>query len=143
MNENSRLQNHLSLIRSCAGWTAEAFGKRLGVSRQTISAFEREGNELTMMQYLAIRKVLDDELTKSSDNKEMLSLILEVLVDHPENYKSEEREEVLSKAKLMAPAIMKEPSERKTVSMAWKAILIASGVIVTTALVSWLNGKDT
>ena len=143
MNERIRLQRHLSLIRYCAGWTAETFGNKLGVSRQTISTFEKEGNELTMMQYLAIRKVLDDEFAKPSDKTEMLPLVLEVLVDNPEKYTSEEREEILSKANLMVPAIMKKPFERKTVSAAWKAVLVAGGVIVTAALLACLKGKDT
>jgi len=41
MDELSRLQRHLPLIRSCTGWTAAALGEKLGVKRQTISTIEQ------------------------------------------------------------------------------------------------------
>ena len=77
MDEISRLQRHLPLIRSCAGWTAAALGEKLGVKRQTISTIEQgeEKYKMTRMQYLAIRKVLDDEIETSSNDTQMLSLI--------------------------------------------------------------------
>lgn len=142
MDEIKRLQQHLCLIRSCAGWTAESFGKKLGVSRQTISAFEKEGNDLSVIQYLAIRKLLEDEINSSPNETEMLSQLIEMLVDHPNNYTPEERSAVVKNATLMAPSIIKKPSERKTISIAWKAILVASGVAVSFALIAFLKTKD-
>ncbi len=142
MEEIKRLQKHLYLIRSCAGWTAETLGKKLGVSRQTISSFEKEGNELSIIQYLAIRKLFEDEIAASPDDTEMLSQVIEMLVDHPDNYTPEERSAVISNAMLMAPSILKKPSERRTISVAWKAILAASGVVVSLALIAFLAKKD-
>lgn len=142
MEEIKRLQKHLYLIRSCAGWTAETLGNKLGVSRQTISAFEKEGNELSVMQYLAIRKLFEDEIAAAPDDTEMLSQVIEMLIDHPDNYTPEERSTVISNAMLMAPSILKKPSERKTISVAWKAILAASGVVVSLALIAFLVNKD-
>lgn len=142
MEKRARLQQHLSLIRACAGWTSKDFGDRLGVSRQTISSFEKEGNELTAMQYMAIRYALDQETKKNGESYEMLSIVLDSVVDNPENYDASEKDEILSKARLMAPVIMKNPDERATVSKAWKAILAASGVVVSAALIAFLRKKD-
>ena len=145
MDEISRLQRHLPLIRSCAGWTAAALGEKLGVKRQTISTIEQgeDKYKMTRMQYLSIRKVIDDEISSSGDDTQMLYYVVDALVDHPENYTSDERTEILSKAKLLAPSIVKQPSERASASGAWKAILAASGVVVSTALIAILgHNKD-
>ena len=98
---------------------------------------------MTRMQYLAIRKVIDDEIASSGDDTQMLYYVVDALVDHPENYTSDERTEILSKAKLLAPSIVKQPSERASASGAWKAILAASGVVVSAALIAILgHNKD-
>ena len=67
------------MIRSCAGWTAAALGEKLGVKRQTISTIEQgeDKYKMTRMQYLAIRKVLDDEIAGSKDDTQMLHIILD------------------------------------------------------------------
>lgn len=145
MDEISRLQRHLPLIRSCAGWTAAALGEKLGVKRQTISTIEQgeDKYKMTRMQYLAIRKVIDDEIASSGDDTQMLYYVVDALVDHPESYTSDERTEILSKARLLAPSIIKQPSERASASGAWKAILAASGVVVSAALIAILgHNKD-
>ena len=145
MDELSRLQKNLALIRSCAGWTAAALAEKLGVKRQTISTIEQgeEKYKMTKMQYLAIRKVFDDEIAASKEDTQMLYYVIDALVDHPENYTDAERTEILSKAKLLAPSIVKQPSERKSASNAWKAILAASGVVVSAALIAILgHNKD-
>ena len=145
MDEISRLQRHLPLIRSCAGWTAATLGEKLGVKRQTISTIEQgeDKYKMTRMQYLAIRKVLDDEIAAAKDETQMLSTVLDALVDHPDNYTDDERTEILSKANLLAPSIVKHPSERGSASNAWKTILVASGVAVSAALIAILgHNKD-
>ena len=145
MDEVSRLQRNLRLIRCCAGWTASALAEKLGVKRQTISTIEQgeEKYKMTRMQYLAIRKVLDDEIASSNNDTQMLSTVIDALVDHPENYTDDERTEILEKADLLAPSIVKHPSERGSASSAWKTILIASGVVVSAALVAILGyNKD-
>lgn len=143
MDEVSRLQRHLSLIRCCAGWTAAALAEKLGVKRQTISTIEQgeEKYKMTRMQYLAIRKVLDDEIAASKDDTQMLGAVLDALVDHPDAYTDEERTEILAKAKLLAPTIVKNPSERKNASNAWKALLAASGIVASAALIAILGHK--
>ncbi|MBQ8312958.1 MAG: helix-turn-helix transcriptional regulator [Clostridia bacterium] len=141
MDEISRLQRNLPLIRSCAGWTAATLGEKLGVKRQTISTIEQGESKykMTRMQYLAIRKVLDDEIAESGDDTKMLYIVLDALVDHPDRYTDTERTEILTNANLLAPAIVKTPTERKTASKKWVTILGASGVIVSAALITLLG----
>lgn len=143
MDEISRLQRHLPLIRSCAGWTAAALGEKLGVKRQTISTIEQgeAKYKMTRMQYLAIRKVLDDEINTAQEETRMLATILDALVDHPEQYTNEERTEILANANLLAPAIVKAPANRKKASAKWVALLAGSGVIVSAALIAILGHK--
>lgn len=59
MDEISRLQRHLPLIRSCAGWTVEILGEKIGLKWQTISTIEQGEDKyrMTKLQYLAMRKV--------------------------------------------------------------------------------------
>ena len=143
MDEVSRLQKHLALIRGCAGWTAAALAEKLGVKRQTISTIERgeEKYKMTRMQYLAIRKVLDDEIASAKEETQMLRLVIDALVDHPERYSNEEKEEIRSKAELFAPSIVKKPSERKSASKAWMVLLTAGGIVAGATLAAYVNHK--
>ena len=137
-----RLQKYLSLIRACAGWTAQDLADKLEVRRQTVGSFEKEGKELNMMQYLALRQVIDTEIRENKDSSAMLSLVMDALVDHPDQYTVEERKEIANKARLMAPSIMKAPEERKTISAAWKTVIAASGIVASAALIAFLKKGD-
>ena len=130
MDIRDRLQENLVLLRMCAGFTSQDFADRLGVSRQTVSAFERRGSRLSQMQYLAIRQVFEQE----KHGNEMLSTVLDALVDRPEAYTEPERREIVKNARLIAPSIMKKPEEKKTISTAWKAILVAAGLVAAGSL---------
>lgn len=125
MDIRNRLQENLVLLRMCAGFTSQDFADRLGISRQTVSAFERRGSRLSQMQYLAIRQIFEQE----KRGNDMLASVLDALVDHPESYTESERREIVKNARLIVPSIMKKPEEKKTVSTAWKAILIAAGIV--------------
>ena len=57
----------------------------------------------------------------------MLKVLLDVLVDHPKNYSFENRDELLSKANMMAPSILAGTTTRADVSKEW---MKAAGVIV-------------
>jgi len=63
-----KLQNNLLLIRNAGGWTAEEFGDKLGVTKQTISNLENKKTEMTKIQYIAIRAVLDYEMEENPNN---------------------------------------------------------------------------
>ena len=129
MDARERLQRNLVLLRNCAGWTASDFGRKLGVSRQTVGTFENRGNTLSVMQYLAIHKVFDDEIVGSNDPEDcILGILMDSLVDHPERYPEGVRDEIRTNAGLFAPSIMKKPQDRGRVSRAMSALLEASGI---------------
>ena len=139
---SERLRSILLYVRRILGWSAVTLGDKLGISRQSINKIESGKSGLSRTEYLLLRRVLDDEMAATQDEQSMLPIVLEVLVDHPENYTEEERDEIFAKLKLLAPTLISEPEERKNVSSAWKGILLTSGVIATTALVALLrNGK--
>ena len=145
MAAEERMQQYLSLLRSCAGWTAKDLADRLEVSRQSISAWEnydcesRKGVKLSKIQYLAIRKLLEDEIAKDTtdgdfEKRHILGTLLEVLVDHPENYTTEDKRVVLEEAKLLAPSIMKQPEQRKSISGVWPMLLVGCGLVLSAAI---------
>lgn len=149
MEEIIRMQENLLLIRRTVGWTAEEFGEKIGVTRQTINNIESGRNKLTKTQYIAMRSVLDAETAQSPDDTEMLRVLLDVLVDHPENYRDENRAELLAKANLMTPSILAGTTSRADVSKEWMkaAGLIAGGAAIfgslgigagITAMNAWL-----
>ena len=128
-----RLQDHLALIRACAGWSAADLGNRLGVTRQMVSNLENGHNRMTRMQYLAIRQVLADEIADAQDDDaRLLKDVLCVLVDRPEEFTAEQRNQVLSDANLIAPSIVSKKTTRKNASAKWVAVL--AGVIVGTVI---------
>lgn len=116
MEEILRMQENLLLIRRTVGWTAEAFGERIGVTRQTINNIEAGRNKLTKTQYIAMRSVLDAEIARCPDETELLQLILEMLVDHPQNYKIEDKQVLLDKANMITPSILAGTATRKAAS---------------------------
>ena len=125
-----RLQNNLSLIRTCAGWSAAELGDKLDVSRQMISNLETRRNKMTVIQYRAIRNALDEEIEKSraEDDTQMLKDVIRVLVDEPESFTEEQKNQVLSDAKLLAPSVVSKKTTRKKASVAWVTAL--AGVVV-------------
>jgi len=131
MEEIIRMQENLLLIRRTVGWTAEEFGERIGVTRQTINNIESGRNKLTKTQYIAMRSVLDAETFQKPDDTEMLRVLLDVLVDNPDNYSNDKRNELLSKANMLAPSILAGTTSRAEVSKEW---IKAAGAIVGAGL---------
>lgn len=133
MEEITRMQENLLLIRRTVGWTAEEFGERIGVTRQTINNIESGRNKLTKTQYIAMRSVLDAEMIQSPNDTEMLKVLLDVLVDHPDKYSTDKREELLAKANLMAPSILAGTTSRANVSKEWMkaaSVVVGAGAIM-------------
>lgn len=133
VNEIQRLQEHLLLIRRMVGWTAEEFGERIGVTRQTINNLEAGRNKLNKTQYIAMRSVLDVEMKQYPEETEMLKLILDVFIDHPENYNEEEKEKLFSKANMVTPSILAGSTSRKDVSKEMMAVAGGIGILTTAA----------
>lgn len=127
MEEIIRFQNNMLLIRRTVGWTAEEFGDKIGVTRQTINNLEKNNRDkfkLNKTQYIAMRSVLDAEIARCPEETEVLRLILDMLVDHPEKYKEEEIKTLLEKANLITPSILAGTATRKAVS---KEVMLAMG----------------
>ena len=130
MNEIERLQKYLLLVRRTVGWSAEEFGERIGVTRQTINNLEAGRNRLTKTQYIAMRSVLDAEIAAYPDETEMLRLILDVFVDNPDKYKGEDREKILNQANMVTPSILAGSTSRKDVSKSMMTFAAAMGVML-------------
>lgn len=87
------LQTNLQTIRKIAGWTIEDFGDRLGVSKQTISNLENAKTQMSLIQYIAIRAILDYEIEEHPEN-EVLAKTIHLLLDEEENLSEEDYEKV-------------------------------------------------
>ena len=88
-NDIKKLQVNLSSIRKIAGWTAQDLGKKIGVTKQTISNLENQKTEMTLTQYIAIRTVLDYEIENNKSN-EVLPQVVHILLDMPDEKISDE-----------------------------------------------------
>ena len=87
MNEQSeleilKLQDSLPVIRQVGGWTAEEFGKMIGVTKQTISNLESKKTVMSKTQYIAIRAVLDYEVSKRSDDDFLLASVIDFCLEN-------------------------------------------------------------
>ena len=76
----SRLQQNLTAIRKIAGWTAEELGKKIGVTKQTISNLENKKTPMNLTQYIAIRAILDYEIANNKENT-VLPQVVTILLD--------------------------------------------------------------
>ena len=145
--EIKRLDEILLLVRGAVGWTAQEFGDRIGVTRQTINNLEthRRNCHLTKIQYIASRSVLDEEMEKHPKDTEMLRVILDAFVDRPEKYKDEERMEMYKKARMLSPAIMNGSCSRNEISEEWKNVLLGLGILLAPPIaaitVGWWRKK--
>jgi transcriptional regulator with XRE-family HTH domain len=152
VEEIRRMQENLLLIRRAVGWTAEEFGEQIGVTRQTINNIESGRNKLTKTQYIAMRSVLDAEMAKHPEDTKMLRVLLDALVDRPEKYTDQERNELLKQANLLTPSILAGSATREEVSNEWMktamlagsvaSALISSVVAAGPWLVKIIAGKD-
>ena len=117
----------LAKLREEKGVSARDMSLSMGQNPGYINNIESGRNKLTKTQYIAMRSVLDAEIAQAQEDTEMLKVLLDVLVDHPENYSSENRDELLSKANMMAPSILAGTTTRAEVSKEW---MKAAGIIV-------------
>ena len=60
-----RLQSNLKSIRAVLGWSAENLADCLAVSRATISYLENRRQDMSTVQYLAIKAVINEELNNA------------------------------------------------------------------------------
>ena len=136
MEEIKRMQNNLLLIRRAIGWTATELGDQIRVTRQTINNIESGRNKLTKTQYIAMRSVIDAETIKHPEETEMIKILLDMLVDHPEKYTEKECNSLLEKANLLTPSILAGTATREIVSKEWIKTASSIAGITLTSLVS-------
>lgn len=72
-----KLQHNLPSLRRIAGWTAEDLGRKIGVTKQTISNLETGRTSLSKTQYIALRTVLDYEAKSNQNLERALGLVLD------------------------------------------------------------------
>lgn len=87
------LQANLQTIRKIAGWTIEEFGDKLGVSKQTISNLENAKTQMSLIQYIAIRAILDYEIEEHPENV-VLPKAIHLLLDENKNFSEEDYKRV-------------------------------------------------
>lgn len=155
LQEITRLQENLQLIRRMAGWTAKELGEKIGVTRQTINNLERleksetKPNEykykLTKTQYIAIRSVLDAEMRRlqenhNTDEERMLQSVLYYLVDHPEKLDASDMREFKKAATLVSSALATKSMDKEVVSKDWVKTMgkFLGDVLKTVAIGVWL-----
>lgn len=132
--EIERFEEHFQIIRKSVGWSADEFGERIGVTRQTINNIENRKYKLTKSLYLLSRYVLEQEIETHPDETEMLKVFLDVFVDHPDKYSQKTKDKIYQETNLLSPAIKTKNSNRKEVSKEWKAILVGLSVIASSAI---------
>lgn len=75
--EIEKLQDNLPSLRRLAGWTSEELGEKVGVTKQTISNLETGRTQMSKIQYIAIRTVLDYEAQSNQNLAKALHLVLD------------------------------------------------------------------
>ena len=146
--EIERFDEIFPLVRKAVGWSAEEFGDKIGVTRQTISNLENKRIKVSKTTYIAMRFVLDEEMENHPDETEMLKVVLDSFVDNPEKYTDEQREEIRKKTELLSSAIKTKTITRKEANNEWKALLALSimggsvmGIISSIVLGAWRKKK--
>ena len=146
--EIERFDAIFPLVRKAVGWSAEEFGDKIGVTRQTISNLENKRIKVSKTTYIAMRFVLDEEMENHPDETEMLKVVLDSFVDNPEKYTDEQREEIRKKTELLSSAIKTKTITRKEANNEWKVLLALSimggsvmGIISSIVLGAWRKKK--
>lgn len=147
-NDIKKFYNAFPLIRKAVGWSAEEFGEKIGVKRQTISNLENKRVKLTMTTYIAMRFVLEQEMKEHKEETEMLKAVLDAFVDRYDKYTDEQRGEIKKKTDLLSSAVKTKTISRKEANNEWKALLTLSilggsvlGIVSSVVLGAWRNKK--
>lgn len=86
------MQRYLPSLRKIAGWTSEELGKRLGVTKQTISNLENKKVNMTKMQYIALRVIFENEVRNVSNNATLKRAICILFYNDTTYTETKERE---------------------------------------------------
>jgi len=99
----SIMQEYLSDIRKIAGWSAETLGKKIGVTKQTISNLENYKVNMTKMQYIAIRAVIEYEIRLVSKNS-ILERVIDIIFCDNSKYSDEKKQNIKNAVNTIAAA---------------------------------------
>ena len=120
MPEIERMQENLKLLRSSLGWTGKDLAAKLGVSAQLIYHIENNRQYMSRMMYLAISKLVYDEIETHEDDTHMAIFIMRYIVEGSSLFDSDdEKEQALTLIRLLTPACLKTGIRRKRVSDAF------------------------
>ena len=136
-----RLQQNLLAIRKFAGWTTEELGEQIGVTKQTISNLENGKTDMTLTQYIAIRAILDDEISSHPEN-ETLRAAVAILLDD-EELSEEEQIELQDKTRFIANAMTGGAKRDTGMKMALEIFGAAAGIAAGVATKNPLIGTHT
>lgn len=138
------MQDHLQSLRKLAGWTSEELGKKLGITKQAVSALENKSSKLKQMHYLALIYLFETESEKNPENT-TLKEVLELLFSDPDNYE-EKKVEIDKNITELAAALGGGGTSEKTASLLTKNLItpllpiaaaVASGVAIGVAIPIW------
>ena len=120
MNEIERMQDNLTLLRRSLGWTAKDLAEKLDFTRQTISTITSRKYKMTRVQYLAILKIVEDEI-KSFPDETYIASVLKTYVIEDDSWfsSSEERDVVMNLITAFAEAVGRNPNARSIMSNAF------------------------
>ena len=120
MSEIERMQENVKLLRSSLGWTGRALAATLGVSAQLIYHIENNKQYMSRVMYLAISKLVYDEIETHEDDTHMAIFIMRYIVEGSSLFDSDdEKEQALTLIRLLTPACLKTGIRRKRVSDAF------------------------
>lgn len=130
-----RLQDNLSSIRKIAGWSAEVFGKKLGVTKQTISNLENQKTPMSFIQYIAIRSVLDTEIENNKES-EVLQKAVAILLDSDDELDEDKYNEVQKSLEKVAATAVAGISGVALVSV-FVALVPLTGALLSLENFNW------
>lgn len=135
-----RLQTNLAVIRKIAGWSAEKLGRKIGVTKQTISNLENHKTPLSLTQYIAIRSVLDYEVAQNPGNT-LLPAIIKLLLDDRgrDEFDANERRDVDEAVETLAAASSGGLGLKSLSSLATKLLGGVAAATATGVALSWLS----
>ncbi|WP_314087908.1 helix-turn-helix transcriptional regulator [Lactococcus chungangensis] len=130
-----RLQDNLSSIRKIAGWSAEVFGEKLGVTKQTISNLENQKTPMSFIQYIAIRSVLDTEIENNKES-EVLQKAVAILLDSDDELDEDKYNEVQKSLEKVAATAVAGISGVALVSV-FVALVPLTGALLSLENFNW------
>lgn len=120
------------IYRKLAGWKAEDLAEMLDVTKQTIYNLERGKPKMSLIQYLAIRTLIDDEIQRQPENEALQRAVL-VLLDDDE-ISEDNLEDLQESLKVITNGMTKKADKNVGIILVLGALSTFASEAVTTAL---------